>query len=598
MKINKIIIEGFHNVVRKEYNFQDLNYLFGSNGAGKSTVLQAIQLGLLGYVPGSNKTKQGVFAHSNNHTMAITLYLGETASVNDIVIQRVWNKVKTSVTETVNVTPDTYDINALIADVELPLFNFDEFTHMTANTLKDWFINYLPKNTFKTNWEEELVKAVKDLPDSAVDASLIDASVDSIKEFGLEGVEEVRQANTYFKNQLSFMKSELQRKISTIHSLIHYDDYVAVYSEEELKNKIRDTENAVVQASINKQNVERSVRLRKELESYGDVEFEYNSIIASRYAANDELVALEATIREKEKIFNELAANLRRYDVGVDPKGVCPYTKKSCEEITNLVETYRERQDQISAQMKSLDSEITELRNQKSEVETKLDNYKNKLYSIETYRRRIMQIRKELETLPTEVSIVDIELLQSELESYKDAYGKAVANRQYNELNDVIVGDKYRIENSIECLKLWVKLTDVNGLQTNNISENPFDKLTDNINDTVHLIFGKDTECRFILDGKSNSFSFGLVQKDTYVPYTMLSSGEKCLFILSMFIGLLNYTKSPLKLILIDDFLDHLDDNNFKIVFDVLKNHTDIQYVFAGVKPTLAENCNVVEITK
>ena len=68
------------------------------------------------------------------------------------------------------------------------------------------------------------------------------------------------------------------------------------------------------------------------------------------------------------------------------------------------------------------------------------------------------------------------------------------------------------------------------------------------------------------------------------------------MFLLSMFIGLLNYTKSPLKLILIDDFLDHLDDENFDSVLEAIRNMNGIQFIFAGVKSAIREKINTIEL--
>ena len=130
---------------------------------------------------------------------------------------------------------------------------------------------------------------------------------------------------------------------------------------------------------------------------------------------------------------------------------------------------------------------------------------------------------------------------------------------------------------------------------------NPFDLLSDSINRVLTQLFGLDTVVKFNSENKANSFSFGVERNNVYVPYSLLSSGEKCMFILSMYIGLLEYTKSPLKLILIDDFLDHLDDENFISIFKVLRDNTSNQYIFAGVKsldidPSIESICNVIEI--
>ena len=66
MKIKKITIEGFHNIKDKTYEFDNLTYFNGPNGAGKSSILQALQLALLGYIPGTDKNKTAIFRHSGS----------------------------------------------------------------------------------------------------------------------------------------------------------------------------------------------------------------------------------------------------------------------------------------------------------------------------------------------------------------------------------------------------------------------------------------------------------------------------------------------------------------------------------------------------
>lgn len=594
MKIKKVIIEGFHNVIRKEYNLSDVTYLHGRNGAGKSTVLQAIQLGLLGYVPGSNKTKQGVFSHSNNHTMAVKLILDDNGQ--PVSIQRVWTKSRSSVTESVEIRPDGYDITALISDVELPLFNFDEFTHMTANGLKNWFINYLPKSTFHTDWKSEMEKSVSNIPDSAVAWGLIDDAVEAISEFGLDGVEEVRKANEYFKNLLSFMKAELTRKTSTIQSLIHYDDYVETYSEEELKQMIASKESEIVQASLALQTSRRRIALETELHGLPKPT-DYSVSEEDLESAKSELHEYEAVLAGLNNTRSQITSEIASLQSIIESGGICPYTSTSCESLSAMRSNNIERQKELAGQLEAIQQQIRELNVRAEATKENVSKYKEQLIEMQNDSRRRIQIEHELETLPADSGSVNIDLLQQQLEEFKEMYGKAIANRQYNELNDVLLQDKYKVENSIECLKLWVKLTDVNGLQANSGGESPFEDLTEHINAVLQNLFEEtDVSCYFLNTNVANSFSFGLERNDVYVPYTLLSSGEKCRFILAMFIGLLNYTHSPLKVVLIDDFLDHLDDMNFKNLFDCLKSGTEIQYIFAGVKPVESDDCQVIEL--
>ena len=204
MRIKSITIEGMHNVVRKTYDFDSLAYLHGPNGAGKSTVMQAIQLALLGYIPGTAKTKAELFRHANNHTMAVSLTIDDNGS--EISVRRVWTGTSSSINSTVDIRPDGYDIATIIEDLELPIFNFGEFMGMTANKLKDWFIEFLPSMEVKTDWADVLRDKLVTEGIAVIDDALIDESVKEIESYKLSGVDEIRRANEYFKSMLSFKK--------------------------------------------------------------------------------------------------------------------------------------------------------------------------------------------------------------------------------------------------------------------------------------------------------------------------------------------------------------------------------------------------------
>ena len=60
----------------------------GPNGAGKSTILEAVQLALLGYIPGYAKKNESIMKHSSDKMMEVI------ASFDDdgFVIDRTWMK--------------------------------------------------------------------------------------------------------------------------------------------------------------------------------------------------------------------------------------------------------------------------------------------------------------------------------------------------------------------------------------------------------------------------------------------------------------------------------------------------------------------------
>ena len=64
MKLKSVDIWNMHSVKNKHIELADKNILVGKNGSGKSTVLNAIQLALLGYIPGTNKQNRDIFNHA------------------------------------------------------------------------------------------------------------------------------------------------------------------------------------------------------------------------------------------------------------------------------------------------------------------------------------------------------------------------------------------------------------------------------------------------------------------------------------------------------------------------------------------------------
>ena len=175
MKIKTITIEGMHNVVRKTYTLDNLTYFYGKNGVGKSTILQAIQLAILGYIPGTAKKNDAIFKHCNCNKLVVTAILDDDGLTREI--RRSWKKTDNAISASVEVFPDDFDVDELAGDLELPIFNFNEFTGMTANKLKDWFIQFLPGMNDTIEWEsvfkgygsEEDIKAIlKGSPKDAV----------------------------------------------------------------------------------------------------------------------------------------------------------------------------------------------------------------------------------------------------------------------------------------------------------------------------------------------------------------------------------------------------------------------------------------------
>ena len=605
MKIKSVTIQGFHNVDKKTYELKDINYLFGSNGAGKSTVLQAIQLALLGYIPGTNKTNAAIFSHANSNIMSVVLVLDNEPQ---ITISRTYIKSGTSANCMVSIEPDGYDANyikSLTSEIELPIFNFTEFVGMTANTLKDWFINFLPKNETTINWKVEFENTLKQNGKMLSDHTLIDDTVSQINGFGLSGMDEVRKANDYLKNLQSFKKSELNRLQDTIQSLVHYDDVSSTQTIEELDAAIADySKKQKAQMDI-KTKISNAMwqnnRIDEQLAAFKDFGEHFET--DPKYVKAAELIeTLPIEIDTQDTIYNEgmaeykrvsnmkseCEADIRSKQAVLKSDGTCPYTNRNCASISVLQDQYKKEvmdlENQLAELTKNCDDILTnahealavknDLTKQLSEANADIAHIKS------DYQTRDL-LKDDYVMVPELVDNTNYDALITEL---TDTRAKVFANAKYAQMMDSLIANKYKVEQELDAIKLWVNLTGVNGLQTSNGGTDAFAELITKMNDVLGVFFTDDTKAHFLLANKANSFSFGIMRNGNYIQYDLLSSGEKCLFTLALMICLTRVSKSPLKIIMVDDLFDHLDDVNITKLFDALSEVSDIQMIFAGVK--------------
>lgn len=620
MKIKSITIEGMHNVVRKTYDFDSLAYLHGPNGAGKSTVMQAIQLALLGYIPGTAKTKAELFRHANNHTMAVSLTIDDNGS--EISVRRVWTGTSSSINSTVDIRPDGYDIEHIVADLELPIFNFNtEFMNMTANKLKDWFIEFLPSMEVKTEWPIVLKEKLVVSGVAEIDENLIKESVSEIESYKLSGIDEIRKANEYFKSMLSFKKKEAERIQHTVQSLIFYEDIDSAETVEEVQKAIsekRDMQHAFEERRrilANNEKIRSQISLADDVnpdipyyedERYKDIIEKISELESSEqdYAkSKEEYLAtkhdIESKIQENTsesaKIFGKILAKEQIISEG----DVCPFTKKSCDSISTLLDDYRREIEEYTKSKSVLESEQQALRDSLKEHTAKFESILEERNAIESQIRKLRSEADDIkhryatvDMLKSQiVGLPDVELfdVSDDIKILEDKLVKLKTNQMYSQTIDTLTSDKYKVENEIASYKYWIELTGVNGLQNMTGDSNPFTCLEGSIDVYLKAVFGDGVTSKFNLVTKANSFNFGIERNHSYIPFNLLSSGEKCLYTLALMLSLVKVSKSPLKIVMVDDLLDHLDDVNIVKLFKSLKKVKDIQMIFAGVKPVDGE---------
>lgn len=585
MKIKSLYIDGLHNAVNKTYEFGDLVYIFGNNGAGKSTILHAIQFALLGYIPGTPRnSKEAILRHSPKNDITVRLNLtGET----DVSIERHINsKVNTIVT-----IPNSYDVSSITSELELPIFNFNDFVGQTANKLKEYFIkNILPTTEGNLDWKQILSESIMDCNFQDRD-SIVEYGVDLIKDVNGEVLDQVIEANAKFKAEQSFNKTELQRLQNTIDSLIYYDDYVGPTDVKEINSELLSL-GAIRDQLIKYESVSAATkstkdeldRLKDQLASFGTEEDrqKLEKALSELKQKDSEYVSKIAEFRDRISAIKALDAATLSI---VNSNGICPYTKESCNSIVAKIEDIKKESILRKAESEQILKVTEQYQSELAEIQVTIRSYEATIANFNTLLNHINTLEATLVDLPqkpnTEKTIAE---LDAEIEALTQAKMKLQANQQYNTTIENLTNLKYEAELQATALANWVKKTDTNGLQTT-LMVKPFEELANVMTGYIQKMYGNDNlKAHFNISTKANSFSFGLIRDRIYIPYDLLSSGEKCLYTLALMICITNNNTSPLKLLLCDDMFDHLDSNAIESTFAALKNIDNIQFIFAGVK--------------
>lgn len=595
MKIKSIEITGMHKIGKKIYNFSDVTYLHGLNGAGKSTVLQAVQLALLGYIPGQNKTNESIMRHSNGNTLEVLATLDDNG--NEITIDRTWVRTKKSIISFVDIVPEV-DLSSILAEVELPIFNFSEFLALSANKQKDWFLSFLPKTSNEIDWKAELTKAADGFKYSE---DLLNSILEKLNTLDTSDTASLlKSANDYIKTILSFKKSELSRIQSTIDSLIVYDDFVCTESEEDLMTRRSYLNDKYYELGSTLQRVSEYEAKIDEIETLKDSlkDFDLKGAETKLSALVDEIQSLSQVAKSLSEDKDLAMKNLYAVKSLAVGDGTCPYTKSKCETAEQVSAKVAKDIEDAEAKYNSICAELSDIQTKISDKNIEYNGLLAEFHTAKSKLDRYEQLSSETSNIITSRSEIEQSLYETKvkLEEIDDTLVKLRSNKTYNDMIDKITKDKYIVEQDIEAVKIWIKLTDANGLQTKYAADS-FEAIKKDITAYLQTLFdNKDIYADFNIESKSNSFSFGIKRDDQYIPFDLLSSGEKCLYTIAIMSYIVKTSSSSLELVLIDDLLDHLDDSNISNIFKSLQNMSDIQYIFAGVKACADAESFLIEL--
>lgn len=641
MKVKSVAIEGMRNVKRKVLELDDVTYLYGPNGAGKSTVLNAIQLALLGYIPGTAKSNTAVMAHANCPELRVSVDL-ENETGQQVTVTRTFKKKGAGASSEVTVTPDNVDVDRLLGDSKLPIFDWDEFTGLTSNKMKDWFIQFIPGMNQEVDWKHELSSTTSDL---SYCTNLVDEYCERISQVKSDSaIDQVVEVNKMIKSDLSYAKAVLSEKESAINGLIadnvvEMDDVDALNSRLSILNSEFDEANAKYQNCRNEydklsqlmikqqSDVQAYKSLANEVMSDDEVEFlkkqkdklqlEHDRLVnVDCKEASDLLKVAQSELADVKLKVNKLESD-RAYIKSVTDSETseCPYTHRTCRDLSTIKSEFKKKLNSVESELDYLMETMSELECAVLEKESNLSVVQEKAYNVTLEIKNADATLKSNEAAYGKLMNVivwddDDLVTESDLATLSDSMDSSRqhmmelqedVNQVHNSIKmastlDRMTREKYALQEKVDVLNGWVKLTSANGLQTT-LSGGGFQELENNLNEYIQRVFGSEFSCKFNVTSKANSFSFGVSKNGTYIPYSYLSTGEKTLYTFCLMLYIAQHGSSKIKVIMMDDFFDHLDKNKFALLLDAMtKYRDDVQIVMAGVAECVSDDVHVVNL--
>lgn len=591
MNIKQVHVKNIHNLKDNIFDFNNITYVYGLNGSGKSTILSAIQFCFLGKFPNTNATNAGILSHRNDTKKPIEVIVTLEDGKNFIEVKRIFDVKKNDLT----INPPSYTIEDIVGNSSMMIFDFNEFFNLTGNKKKDYILSILPSNEIDIN----LVDTLQSLDSYTINCE------DIIKDLKLNGYEHIKnldmfkEINKHLKEDQSAYKANEKSITSTIQSLIYYDDYDGPedvgYLEKLHDEKYSEYEELIKQKTKNDIAAQNTQKIKDQIDS-----IDVQGTLQSNEEYKVTKITLEKLLKEKGEIEGKVEyfsseiskrnSSKNQYERILqsisNSSGTCPILNETCDRLEQSVEKLEYELESCKVNLESLENFLDSWTNELNDKNKEIVKYESKISSLEKSFEQKEYLESQLEDNLKYIEPFDenkLEEIQEEIKSIEESIKQASANASYQTTLNRLHKEEISCKEQIEFLKDAIKITGENGI-VSDLSSKPFKDLEEemsNVQKQLRLNLG---DPNFVLEAKANSFDFGFIRSNKLIPFSLLSSGEKCVFSVLFLSSITRISTSKLDLVMIDDLFDHLDNDVFKTIIDNISQISDIQYIIAGVK--------------